>query len=1085
MQLSGDNYRLIGQALLDAFDVNSFARMLRGFLNPAVRLDTITSEKSDFTTIVYETLDWAQQADRVEELVAGAKKANPTNQRLQALPSSYGESTNIANPNSGQADVTEKQTATSITRQPANKNADIQRLREELERRKLVLFIGGDLPFNITDLPSRADLAKGLCERYRLDSTTSLARAAQQVSRAGHRYEFTAYLREQLETTGKALPEFYRRIAELVATHQIETIIMTAYDDWLEEALRQAGIAPNRLVRSGDVAFIDPRRPTIIRLYGDRNQPETLIVTEDDHYGLARNRDKENLLDEVRNALRRNAALFIGYNLADPDFNLLWREVLDRMGQFPIGATAIWPGLSSEQQRVWSDRHILVLDIEPPALLNQLTGGRSAGAHDQLSSAGLHQEPPSSSVDFAATTSTQAGEMAMHDMAQGTVLSQFEWCRVSAGPFMMGSNENDDEMPVHSRDVAEFSMARYPVTNAQYRLFLDAGGYGEEQWWSEAGWQWVIAHDVKQPEFWTNETWNRDTQPVVGVSWYEAEAFCRWAAHVTAQPVRLPTEAEWEKAARGKDRRDYPWGNQEPDENRCNFSYNVQKTTPVGQYSPLGDSPYGCSDMAGNVWEWTASWYEAYPGAQLNKTGFGEKARVMRGGSWHDDAALQRTTNRGKTHPERRFDLLGFRCAATFTAGEEVTTPAIELQTDPQPVRLEMKLPDPNQRFLERDDRRWLSRTIGSLNRFQDLPGRRNLLVDSDIPDSWIGEISLDRGGTNEIAKTVVYDLEKRGRLPKHPGKHALGSLLETLAIDSLGVDDAVRAVALIVRYHLNTDKSELNRLSELFGCPLQTFEDDQYTSEWQLPPAYLPSDLSPMALKGNLEALYANGQENWLDVGFLMAGAQAARSVCRFEHRKRGEGTGFLIAPDLVLTNYHVIHPPTFTGDVQKRLKQCELRFGAVSTPGGGVSAGTRVVKLHAQAVVRSSGYDQLDYALLRLREPVEDNDRIVKAVLSDEEIYEKQYANIIQHPLGGPMKVSLRYNQVVKLTPQRVYYLSDTLIGSSGSPVFDDEWRVIALHRGAGLRDSAGKVLLEANWGIPIRDILEEIRSDLPGGA
>jgi endonuclease G len=262
------------------------------------------------------------------------------------------------------------------------------------------------------------------------------------------------------------------------------------------------------------------------------------------------------------------------------------------------------------------------------------------------------------------------------------------------------------------------------------------------------------------------------------------------------------------------------------------------------------------------------------------------------------------------------------------------------------------------------------------------------------------------------------------------------------------------------------------------------SFAEDPYQREWQPPQASLPVGLRSTVLKENLESLYANGRENWLDINFLIAGAEAARSVCRLEWRKRGEGTGFLVAPDLILTNYHVIQPPTYKGELETRLRTCEVRFGAVSTPEGGVSAGNKVVKLHKNALVHPSGVEQLDYALLRLKDPVDDGFRIIKATLSDEPIYQEQYANIIQHPGGGAMKVALRYNQVVKSLPGRVYYLSDTLRGSSGSPVFDDEWQVIALHRAAGLKDDTGQVLLEANEGVPILDILAEIKPYLLGG-
>jgi formylglycine-generating enzyme required for sulfatase activity len=106
---------------------------------------------------------------------------------------------------------------------------------------------------------------------------------------------------------------------------------------------------------------------------------------------------------------------------------------------------------------------------------------------------------------------------------------------------------------------------------------------------------------------------------VVQVSWDDAKAFCDWAGLV------LPSEEQWEKAARGADGRRWPWGNEPPTDRHCNFNMNVKDTTPVGRYSPLGDSPFGCADMAGNVWEWTGSWFDTQ-----------QTRRVVRGGSWYD-----------------------------------------------------------------------------------------------------------------------------------------------------------------------------------------------------------------------------------------------------------------------------------------------------------------------------------------------------------------------------------------------------------------------------------------------------------------
>ncbi|MEI2610513.1 MAG: SUMF1/EgtB/PvdO family nonheme iron enzyme [Candidatus Promineifilaceae bacterium] len=191
-----------------------------------------------------------------------------------------------------------------------------------------------------------------------------------------------------------------------------------------------------------------------------------------------------------------------------------------------------------------------------------------------------------------------------------------------------------DEKPIHEVSVDGFWLARYPVTNEQYGQFIKAGGYKEKRWWMDAGWQAQQEGKWVEPRFWGDAKWNGSQQPVVGVSWYEAMAFCAWAAEVTGERIRLPTEAEWEKAARDPDGRPFPWGEAEPDEKLCNFYRKVGQTTPVGQYSPLGDSPYGVADMAGNVWDWTAEWFKPYPGNNKPDEAYGETYRVGRGGSW-------------------------------------------------------------------------------------------------------------------------------------------------------------------------------------------------------------------------------------------------------------------------------------------------------------------------------------------------------------------------------------------------------------------------------------------------------------------
>jgi len=260
----------------------------------------------------------------------------------------------------------------------------IPALREHLAAGRLLLFVGADLPAALTGLPGRAELATGLAARHGLPAGLSLAATAQRVMQDGSRFAFTEYLIRQLDTLGKAPQPIHWLVAGLGAA----VVVTTAYDNLLEQAFEQAGRPVNRVVRDSDLAFLDPRRPTLIKLYGDLQQRDSLVVTEDDHYGLWRNREKEGLLDEVRRAMRGSAVLFIGYSLADPDFHLLWREVLDRMGRFALGASAVSPGMPADERQVWKERQVQVSDLEPLDLLAQLaTPPGQGGPADQWRSA--------------------------------------------------------------------------------------------------------------------------------------------------------------------------------------------------------------------------------------------------------------------------------------------------------------------------------------------------------------------------------------------------------------------------------------------------------------------------------------------------------------------------------------------------------------------------------------------------------------------------------------------------------------------------------------------------------------------------
>jgi formylglycine-generating enzyme required for sulfatase activity/Cdc6-like AAA superfamily ATPase len=227
-----------------------------------------------------------------------------------------------------------------------------------------------------------------------------------------------------------------------------------------------------------------------------------------------------------------------------------------------------------------------------------------------------------------------------------------ETVRVPAGEFLMGSDPGVDkdaqseEQPQHTVELPAYRIGRYPVTNAEYRHFVEAGGY-TEQWrhcWTEAGWAKKEKQKWTEPRLWQKGKYNQPDQPVVGISWYEAVAYCRWLSEQTSRPYRLPTEAEWEKAARGSAGRIYPWGNAW-DETKLNSEKGGPgRPTSVGEYSPEGDSPYGAADMAGNVFEWCATKmpkdnYKSYPyDVQENEWTAeyleGTDVRVLRGGSW-------------------------------------------------------------------------------------------------------------------------------------------------------------------------------------------------------------------------------------------------------------------------------------------------------------------------------------------------------------------------------------------------------------------------------------------------------------------
>jgi iron(II)-dependent oxidoreductase len=257
---------------------------------------------------------------------------------------------------------------------------------------------------------------------------------------------------------------------------------------------------------------------------------------------------------------------------------------------------------------------------------------------------------------------------------------------VPGGPFTMGTSAEpwalDNERPAHEVHVPPFYLDTTPVTNAAYIDFIADGGYDDQRWWTAQGWDHRQRAGLVAPLFWEQDgghrggTWLRTSfgvtapvvpdEPVLHVSWYEADAYARWAGR------RLPTEAEWEKAARfdpdaGRSRR-YPWGDSDPTPALANLGQGFLRPAPAGSY-PEGAAPCGARQLIGDVWEWTSSDFAPYPGfeawpyREYSEVFFGPDYKVLRGGAFGVTPVACRGTFRNWDYPVRRQIFAGFRTA--------------------------------------------------------------------------------------------------------------------------------------------------------------------------------------------------------------------------------------------------------------------------------------------------------------------------------------------------------------------------------------------------------------------------------------
>jgi V8-like Glu-specific endopeptidase len=400
---------------------------------------------------------------------------------------------------------------------------------------------------------------------------------------------------------------------------------------------------------------------------------------------------------------------------------------------------------------------------------------------------------------------------------------------------------------------------------------------------------------------------------------------------------------------------------------------------------------------------------------------------------------------------------------------------------------------------LEQQDENQLSQMIADLYQFRDGEARsRRRFIEQAGVGRVLSDVSV-QGDAADVAWEIVRRLEPYGSLPERPDYHALGALLaHLLTVNSLPQDQAAFAAKLVVKYALVADPSYIADLRARYGIDQTPVRQPDTAAAMPMnPPAFEP--LASPAPIGGIETLeqIITSRDNFLDIYLLMGAIYAAQAVCRIEVPEgTAKGTGFLLGPNLLLTNQHVLK-------TKAHLAGAVARFDYRKDANGATLTG--VTYAFDPHFYESSPAEQLDYALVRLTksplQAIAAGDDLKSLSLFDLVLQGKHRGylrpnesfipagmplNIIQHPYGDPMKVVLTQNQVVEdMTDTRVRYLADTDEGSSGSPVFDQKWDVVALHHSGGpyppgtpRTTAARRVVNRFNEGIPMQAILKDLR-------
>lgn len=363
------------------------------------------------------------------------------------------------------------------------------------------------------------------------------------------------------------------------------------------------------------------------------------------------------------------------------------RQEPERSPSLLRGADALYDSAQVPHQQRWilplpdADHTLRYLADVRAAVYQRLEQDAGKNYFAQLSA--FHEEMHCEALTYTRQTLGYAAPRGVASPAAGSA-----WdgdVEIAGGRFVLGAVDDggfvfDNEKWGHVVEVRPFRMARAPVTNARFAEFVEAGGYRTRDWWSSAGWNWRERAAAEAPRYWqkTGAGWQtrhfdrveplNEHEPVVHVSWYEAEAWCRWAGR------RLPTEAEWEFAAatvpgEAGTKHRYPWGEEWPAATAANLYGVAGRCLPVNACA-AGDSAWGMRQMIGNVWEWTADWFQPYPGfvrdpyAEYSEPWFGNH-KVLRGGCHATRETLIRNTWRNFYTPGRNDVYAGFRSCAS------------------------------------------------------------------------------------------------------------------------------------------------------------------------------------------------------------------------------------------------------------------------------------------------------------------------------------------------------------------------------------------------------------------------------------